>query len=90
MQNTIRGLANAISNLQQGQLNIQQEHASMHTMQESTVDSRYLEFQGDSLKHFEISVPRHIRVERVRKTINWTTHLTNEYVIWLLKLEIYI
>ena len=24
----------------------------------------------DSLKHFEISVPRHIRVERVRKTIN--------------------
>ena len=27
----------------------------------------------DSLKYFEISVPRHIRVERVRKTINWTT-----------------
>ena len=27
MQNTICGLANAISNLQQGQLNIQQEHA---------------------------------------------------------------
>ena len=27
----------------------------------------------DSLKHFEISAPRHIRVERVRKTINWTT-----------------
>ena len=27
----------------------------------------------DSLKHFEISVLRHIRVERVRKTINWTT-----------------
>ena len=24
----------------------------------------------DSLKHFEISVPRHIRVEGVRKTIN--------------------
>ena len=24
----------------------------------------------DALKHFEISVPRHIRVERVRKTIN--------------------
>ena len=23
-----------------------------------------------SLKHFEISVPRHIRVERVRKTMN--------------------
>ena len=44
----------------------------------------------DSLKHFEISVLRHIRVERVRKTINWTTHLTNEHIIWLLKLEIYI
>ena len=27
----------------------------------------------DSLKHFELSVLRHIRVERVRKTINWTT-----------------
>ena len=27
----------------------------------------------DSLKHFEISVLRHIRVQRVRKTINWTT-----------------
>ena len=26
----------------------------------------------DSLKYFEISVPQHIRVERVRKTINWT------------------
>ena len=24
----------------------------------------------DSLKYFEISVPRHIRVERVQKTIN--------------------
>ena len=33
----------------------------------NTVDSRYLEFQGT---HCEISVPRHIRVERVRKTIN--------------------
>ena len=27
----------------------------------------------DSLKHFEISVPRHIRVAEVRKTINRTT-----------------
>ena len=27
----------------------------------------------DSLKHFEISVLRHISIERVRKTINWTT-----------------
>ena len=24
----------------------------------------------DSIKYFEISVPRHVRVERVRKTIN--------------------
>ena len=39
MQNTICGLANAISNLQQGQLNIQQEHASMHTRQESITDT---------------------------------------------------
>ena len=29
--------------------------------------------QRDSLKHFEISVPQHIRVERVSKIINWTT-----------------
>ena len=27
----------------------------------------------DSLKHFEISICWHIRVERVRKPINWTT-----------------
>ena len=33
----------------------------------------------DSLKHFEISIPRHIRVQRVRKTIKM-----NEYVIWQL------
>ena len=32
-----------------------------------TVDSRYLEFQGNSLKYFEISVPRHIRFEELRK-----------------------
>ena len=37
-----------------------------------TVDSRYLEFQG-TLKHFEMSVPRYIRVAEVRKTINRTT-----------------
>ena len=43
----------------------------------------------DSLKHFEISVPRHIRSAEMRKTINQTAHLTNEYEIWLLKLEIY-
>ena len=27
----------------------------------------------DFLKHFEISIPRNIRVAEVRKTINWTT-----------------
>ena len=31
----------------------------------------------DFLKHFEISVPRHIRVAEVRKTINWTTTFNN-------------
>ena len=35
MQNTICGLANAISSLQQGQMSIQQEYASMHTRQEN-------------------------------------------------------
>ena len=39
----------------------------------------------DSLKHFEISVPQNIRVAEVRKTINRTTTLPNEYVIWFLK-----
>ena len=39
-----------------------------------TINSRYLEFQGTpSLKHFEISVPRHIRFAELRKTINRTT-----------------
>lgn len=35
MQNTILGLANAIGSLQQGQINIQQEHESIHTRQEN-------------------------------------------------------
>ena len=43
----------------------------------------------DSLKLFEISVPRNIRVAEVRKTWNQTTSFNNEYVIWLLKLETY-
>ena len=43
----------------------------------------------DSLNHFEISVPRHIKLAEMRKIINRTARLTNEYVIWLLKLEIY-
>ena len=37
-----------------------------------TVDSRYLKVQ-ETMKHFKVSVLRHIRVERVKKTINWTT-----------------
>ena len=45
---------------------------------------------GDSLKLFEISVPRHTRVAEVKKTINWTTTFNKYiYVIGLLKLEIY-
>ena len=35
----------------------------------TTVDSRYLDF----MKHFEISVLRHIRFAELRKTINQTT-----------------
>ena len=34
-----------------------------------TVDSLYLEFQNDSLKYFEISVPQHIRIAEFRKKI---------------------
>ena len=44
----------------------------------NTVDSRYLEFQG-TLEHFEISVPRNIRVAEVRKAINRTTPF-NEWI----------
>ena len=55
-----------------------------------TVDSRYLEFQG-TLKHFEISVPRHIRFSELMKKKKQfeRSHLTNLYVIGLLSLEIY-
>ena len=38
----------------------------------STVDL-LSQIPKDSLKHFEISIPQHIRVERVSKIINWTT-----------------
>ena len=54
-----------------------------------TVDSRYLEFQGTVWKYFEISVHRHIRFAELRKKSIEQPHFTNEYVIWLLKLEIY-
>ena len=43
----------------------------------------------DSIKHFEISVPRHIRFAELRKKLFKQPHLTNIYVIGLLKLEIY-
>ena len=42
----------------------------------------------DPLKYFEISVPRHIRFAELRKN-NLNNHITNIYVIELLKLEIY-
>ena len=38
----------------------------------NTVDSHYLG-PRESLEYFEISVPRHIRFEKLRKTINRTT-----------------
>ena len=40
----------------------------------------------DSLKYFEISVPRHIRFAELRKN---NSNLTNMYVIRFLRLEIY-
>ena len=53
------------------------------------VNPRYLEVQG-TLKHFEISVPRHIRFAELRKKkIITQPHFTNEYVVWRLKLEMY-
>ena len=39
----------------------------------NTIDSRYLLSPRESLKHFEISVPRYIRYAKLRKTINRTT-----------------
>ena len=43
----------------------------------------------DSIKYFEISVPRHIRVAELRKKLFEQPHLTNIYLIGLMKLEIY-
>ena len=40
----------------------------------------------DSMKSFEISVPRHIRYAELRKKQFEQPHLTNIYVIGLLKL----
>ena len=47
---------------------------------ESTVDSRYLEFQG-TVKYFEISVPRHIRFAELRKQSIDQPSLKDVYVI---------
>ena len=44
----------------------------------------------DSIKYFEISVPRHIRFAELRKKIFEQLHLTNIHVIGLLQLEIYV
>ena len=43
----------------------------------------------DSLKYFQISVLRHIRFADLRKKCIEQPNFTNEYVIWLLKLEIH-
>ena len=55
-----------------------------------TVDSRYLEFQGthwntSRYQYFDISELREWGKQQIDQP-----HLTNEYLIWLLKLEIYI
>ena len=44
----------------------------------------------DPLKHFEISVPRHIRCAELRIIPIKKTNFTFEHVIWLLKFEIYV
>ena len=44
----------------------------------------------DPLKHFEISVLRHNRCAEFRKIPNEQPNFTNEHVIWLLWLEIYV
>ena len=49
------------------------ENVPLDELLANTVDSRYLEFQGTHWNTSEKSVPRHIRVERVRKTKYWTT-----------------
>ena len=43
----------------------------------------------DSVKYFEISIPRHIRFAELRKQSIDQPYLTNVYVIWLLKLDVY-
>ena len=43
----------------------------------------------DSIKYFEISVPRYIRFAELKTKLFEQPHLTNIYVIGVLKLEIY-
>ena len=52
-----------------------------------TVDSRYLEFRRDSLKYFEISVPRHIRFTELRKKITQTTTFNKYMCNWALEVR---
>ena len=47
-----------------------QLRVSFHLIQSKYSRLSISRIPRDSLNHFEISVPRHIRVERVRKTIN--------------------
>ena len=47
----------------------------------NTVDSRYLEIEKDSQKHFEISELRHIRFAVLRKKQFEQPNFTNDYVI---------
>ena len=51
----------------------------------TTVDSPYLEVEGrsrrDPLKHFEISVLRHIRFAELKKIPIEQPNFTNEHVI---------
>ena len=44
----------------------------------------------DPLKHFEISVLRHIRCAELRKIPIKQPNFTNEHVLWLLYLEMYV
>ena len=78
MQTTIHGLDNAISNLQQGQLNIQQEHASMHTRQESITGT--LEQICSALTEIRdgrhISLPDQNSQSSTRKGVPCHPHLT--------------
>ena len=65
------------------------ENHVMYFFHKKYIQLTLVEFQETLWKHFKISVPRNIIAAEVRKTINRTTTLTNEYAIWLLKLDTY-